>query len=202
MLLTRENQLRVTAIDLSADNLLCARDRAAEAGLAEHPIRYIQADAANLPLESGRLDGVLAECTFSLFADKSAVLAEIHRVLKPGAALAITDMATGGELAEDLASTIAPWTCLLDTRDRSGYLKLFEAADFELEEFANESASLHTLLSALKRKLLLIGAGALLGQTTHPDFDLGSIRYWLDRIQEEVQTGAIQYQRFNLRSMN
>jgi arsenite methyltransferase len=200
MLLAKAYQLKVTAIDLSAANLQCARDRAGKENLAGYPIRFIQADAARLPLGDGELDGVLAECTFSLFANKPAVLAEIRRVLKPGAALAITDMAIGGELPDDLAGTIAPWTCLVDARDRAGYLTLFADAGFEVEEYGDESDGLLTLLAGLKRKLLLVGAGALLQPASIPNFDIGEVRYWLNRIETEVEAGTIQYLRFNLRA--
>ena len=102
------------------------------------------------------------------------------------------------ELSEDtnyrlLVFLTAPATLMFE-------LVASQAADFHLDEYADESAGLQMLLTELKRKLLLVGASALLHQTTIPDFDLGTIRHWLDRIAAEVQAGTIRYLRFNLRS--
>lgn len=48
--------------------------------------------AEKLPFESGTLDGILAECSLSVIADKEQALAEFCRVLRPGGKLAVTDV--------------------------------------------------------------------------------------------------------------
>ena len=55
----------------------------------------------------------------------------------------------------------------------------------------------------LKRKLLMLGAGAVLGSGQQqslilPGVDLASIKFWLDRFESEVKNGTIRYLRFNL----
>jgi SAM-dependent methyltransferase len=165
-------------------------------------IRFFRADAHQLPFDDSKLDGIIAECTFSLFNKQAAVLAEIRRVLKPRGKLAITDMATSGTLPEDIAGVLAPWTCLADAVDEETYLEMFTAAGFKIQTMADESAGLISLVRMLKRKLLMLGAGALATGTT-PDsdlagFDLASIKFWLDRFETEVKKGSIRYLRFNL----
>lgn len=199
MMLARYYDFRVSAVDISAANIERAIQRL-DPGHAT--VRFCQADAHRLPFKDSELDGMIAECSFSLFSDQETVLAEIRRVLKPGGKLAITDMATRGVLPEDIAGVLAPWTCLADAVDEETYLKMFAAAGFTIQKMADESAGLISLARMLKRKLLLLGAGALANGTAQDfdlvDFDLASIKFWLDRFETEVEKGSIRYLRFNL----
>ena len=200
ILLAKDYGLRVSAIDISAVNIKRAAERAKKNGVAIH---FKQSDVKYLPYADNELDAVLAECTFSLFKQQTAVLAEIRRVLKPGGKLAITDMATGGALPDDIAAVLAPWTCLADAVEQETYTEMFVAAGFEIQAIADESAGLTSLVRMLKRKLLLLGAGAVLGNGSQqslelPDIDLASIKFWLDRFESEIKNGTIRYLRFNL----
>ena len=199
MMLARYYDFRVSAVDISAANI----ERAVQRMGPDHDIvQFYQADARQLPFKDSELDGVIAECTFSLFTEQETVLAEIRRVLKPGGKLAITDMATSGVLPEDIAGVLAPWTCLADAVDQETYSKMFRAAGFEIQTMADESTGLINLVRTLKRKLLLLGVGALTNGRApdfHPaGFDLASIKFWLDRFKTEVELGSIRYLRFNL----
>ena len=93
--------------------------------------------AQSLPFDDGVFDAALAECTFSLFADQPASLRELHRTLKPGGQVAATDMATGGPLPEDVASVLAPWTCLADAVDQDSYAATFQANGFDVMEICD-----------------------------------------------------------------
>jgi len=199
MMLARYYDFRVSAVDISTANIERAIQRM---GAGHATVRFCQADAHQLPFNDSELDGLIAECTFSLFSEQETVLAEIRRVLKPGGKLAITDMATSGVLPEDIAGVLAPWTCLADALDEETYLEMFAAAGFKIQTMADESASLISLVWMLKRKLLLLGAGALTNGAALDfglaDFDLAGIKFWLDRFETEVKNGSIRYLRFNL----
>jgi arsenite methyltransferase len=200
LMLAGKYDFRVSAIDISAANI----ERAVQRMDSCHPVRFCQADAQQLPFNDSELDGVIAECTFSLFSEQETVLAEIKRVLKPGGKLAITDMATSGALPEDIAGVLAPWTCLADAVNQETYEAMFTTTGFAIETAADESAGLISLIRMLRRKLLLAGAGALAGGMT-PDFDfagldLASIKFWLDRFEKEVKDRSIRYLRFNLQN--
>jgi len=197
LMLARKFGLEVSGVDLSVANIERAIERMDTSSTG---VRFIQADAQELPFKDIELDGILAECSFSLFADQAAVLAEIKRVLKPGGKLAVTDMAIGGPLPSDIVEVISPWTCLVDAMDQQTYAQGFAAAGFEIQVIADESAGLTNLIQLLKRKLLLLGAGSVLAGGSTPTFDLATIKYWLDRFQAEVEKGSIRYLRFNLRS--
>lgn len=200
ILLAKEYGLRVSAVDISVANIERATERAEKAAVL---IQFSQSDVIHLPYADNELDAVLAECTFSLFKRQTAVLAEIRRVLKPGGKLAITDMATTAALPEDIAAVLAPWTCLSDAVGQEAYTEMFVAAGFEIQAVEDESAGLSSLVRTLKRKLLLLGAGAVLGNGIQQDLgrqgiDLANIKFWLERFDTEVKNGVIRYLRFNL----
>ena len=195
MLLTQSNGLKVSAVDLSQSNVLRAQERA---GSVQPPIDFRAADVHSLPFNDQSFDAALSECTFSLFSDHQSALREVHRVLKPGGQLGVTDMAWGADLPADLAAMLAPWTCLADATDEATAVARFEQGGFRVLEVQDESAGLLDLVVMLKRKLLMLSAGALLGGGTVPDFDLPTVRYWLEQFRAQVDRGAIRYLRFQL----
>jgi SAM-dependent methyltransferase len=73
----------VDALDLSADLLAIAAERARQRGFTN--VSTQQADAQSLPFPDGRFD--LATCRFGVmfFSDVERALRDLHRVLKPGA---------------------------------------------------------------------------------------------------------------------
>ena len=193
-LLADEFGLEVSALDRSPSNVARAESRFATASPG---VKFYCADALSLPFAEATFDAALAECTFSLFPDQQIALGEAHRSLKPGGQFAVTDMATGGPLPDDVASVLAPWTCLADAVDEERYAATFRAGGFDVVSVSDESWGLSELMLQLKRRLLLLGAGRLATQPL-PELDLTTIRYWLKRFKELVDEGAIRYLRFQL----
>lgn len=73
----------VTALDLSADLLAIAADRARQRGLSN--ITTQQGDAQQLPLGENQFDLATSRFGVMFFADVDRALQELHRVLKPKA---------------------------------------------------------------------------------------------------------------------
>lgn len=190
-ILAGEMGFSVTGIDAGEANVLRARERVPHG-------TFMHADAAQVPVADASCDGLLAECAFSLFSDKPGVLAEARRLLRPGGAFGVTDMAVEGNLPDDLVEAAAPWTCLGDALDRTGYEALFHQSGFSVVDFGDESSGVLELVSALKRKLLLLAAGGASGLLP-AELPLATIRHWLDRVRDEVLGGRIRYYRFILR---
>jgi SAM-dependent methyltransferase len=201
LMLAGDPGLNINAIDIGEDNIRRARERLSTEGGAPGKVRFQQADAHKLPFEDSQFDGVLAECTFSLFTNQEAVLTEVKRVLKPHGQFGVTDMAVGGPLPDDIATVVAPWTCLVDAVDQQTYADKFTRAGFEIREFSDESNGLINLINLLKRKLLMLGVGTVLAGVSVPKFDIAEIKFWMDRFAEEVEKGSIRYLRFNLQKL-
>ena len=72
---------RITAVDVSAASLAQARERVTAAGLAN--VRFERADVHGLPFEAGSFDHVFVCFLLEHLGDPAAVLAGLHRVLRP-----------------------------------------------------------------------------------------------------------------------
>ena len=74
---------RVTGLDISAEEVQCASNRAQEKDLAQR-CSFVVGDMEHLPMGPSEYDCVISNGGFCLCPDKRAAFQEIHRVLKPG----------------------------------------------------------------------------------------------------------------------
>lgn len=77
-------------VDSDAENAAAARERCPGAEIAE-------GDVCAVPWPDGYFDAALCECTLSLLPEPLRCLRELHRVLRPGGILLLSDVCTGEE---------------------------------------------------------------------------------------------------------
>jgi SAM-dependent methyltransferase len=77
----------VTGVDIAADLLSAARQKAEADGLA---IDYRLGDAEDLPFEDGAFDAVVSTCGIMFASRPEAAAAELARVCRPGGRIALT----------------------------------------------------------------------------------------------------------------
>ena len=95
-------------------------------------VRFLEGRIEQVPLPDASVDVVLSNCVVNLSPDKRAVLAEAHRVLRPGGRLAIADIATRGALPPALRDSLAAWAgCIAGALDVDELRALLVAAGFE-----------------------------------------------------------------------
>lgn len=85
---------RITGIDLTAEFCDVARQLTEALGLADR-VDFKQGDALAMPFADAGFDGAYSMNVSMNIADKAAFYAEIHRVLRPGGWLALSELAQG-----------------------------------------------------------------------------------------------------------
>jgi arsenite methyltransferase len=147
--------LDVVGVDFSRENVERARTRATEAGLARR-VHFVCGDAEALPLADESVGGALSECSFCLVPDKEKAAAELRRVLRPGARLALADVtARSADLPEELR-TLDGWTaCLAGARPLEELASVLEDAGLSVDDAESHDASLVELVDRIEGRLPL-----------------------------------------------
>ena len=139
---------KVIGIDVSEDMIAQARSNCNKHGLQN--IELHQGVIEDLPFPDSSIDWVISNCVINLSADKPAVFAEVHRVLKPGGHLMISDMIAEAlpdwmHLHQDLLSA-----CLSGAVSEADYLELAHQAGLTdlkvLDRMTYEDAALKQLI--------------------------------------------------------
>jgi arsenite methyltransferase len=117
-------------------------------------VRFVRGDAEALPLPDASVDGVLCECALCTFPDKAASAAELARVLRRGARLALSDL-TGhtAKLPEPLRSLQAWVACVADARPLAEIADLLETAGLVVEQTEAHDDALASLLDRIEARL-------------------------------------------------
>ncbi len=85
---------RVTGIDLTAEFVAVARHLTGQLGLDDR-VGFVDGDALAMPFADARFDGAYSINVAMNIADKAAFYREIHRLLRPGAWLVLSEVAQG-----------------------------------------------------------------------------------------------------------
>ncbi len=99
---------RVVGIDMTPEML--AKSRATAEELQFGHVEFREGLAESLPVEDGWADVVISNGVINLCADKQAVFAEIHRVLRPGGVLQFADIANGRPVPIEAIRDVDLWT--------------------------------------------------------------------------------------------
>lgn len=96
---------KAIGIDMTPQMLELARANAVKGGYQN--VEFLEGQIDAIPLSDSTADIVISNCVVNLAPDKNKVFREIHRVLKPGGRVAISDIAIKQELPGELAQSAA-----------------------------------------------------------------------------------------------
>jgi arsenite methyltransferase len=120
---------RVYGLDMTDEMLELARANQTRAGADN--VEFLRGHIEDVPLPDESVDVVLSNCVINLSTDKTAVVAEMYRVLRPGGRLALADVVADVEVDETLRTDLTAWAdCLGGAITRVAYREGLERAGF------------------------------------------------------------------------
>src|SRR5215207_3562737 len=120
-------------LDMTDEMLELAENNRAEAG-AEN-VEFLKGHIEDIPLPEAHVDVVISNCVINLSTDKSRVISEAFRVLKPGGRFAVFDMVflgDKGKLPAELVRSMEAWSgCVSGALEKDEYEGLLREVGFE-----------------------------------------------------------------------
>jgi ubiquinone/menaquinone biosynthesis C-methylase UbiE len=120
----------VYGLDMTDEMLALAQANKAKAGVGN--VAFLKGRIEAIPLPADSVDVVISNCVINLSADKSAVLRDAFRVLRPGGRFAVADVIADGPVPEGLRQNMEAWVgCLAGALEMAEYERLLREAGFE-----------------------------------------------------------------------
>ncbi|MCI0634039.1 MAG: arsenite methyltransferase [Actinobacteria bacterium] len=117
-------------IDMTDEMLELARRNAAEAGVDN--VEFLKGYIEAVPLPDRSVDVVISNCVINLSADKPKVFAEMHRVLRPGGRIGVSDVVSSDELTPEQRADRGSYVgCVAGALSFAEYRAELERAGFE-----------------------------------------------------------------------
>jgi arsenite methyltransferase len=121
---------KVYGLDMTDEMLALANDNKRKAGVEN--VEFLKGEIEQIPLPDNSVDVIISNCVINLSADKSRVLREAFRVLKPGGRLAVSDVVTRGEILPEIRQSVLLWVgCVAGALDEDDYRSKLAASGFE-----------------------------------------------------------------------
>ena len=92
------SQGKVYGLDMTDEMLELANKNKTQAGADN--VEFLKGFIEAIPLPEASVDVIISNCVINLAADKNAVFAEMHRVLKPGGRVGVTDVVASNDLTQ------------------------------------------------------------------------------------------------------
>jgi SAM-dependent methyltransferase len=153
LLLARELDCSVVAVDLGAHAIERATTSASAAGLDDRA-RFLLGDAEALPVADAAFDVAISECSLCTFPDKRRAVAEMARVVRPGGTIAIADVSADRDaLPPPLRSAAARVACVADALSADEYAALLRDAGCEPANIERHDAELRAMADRVEARL-------------------------------------------------
>ena len=117
-------------LDMTDEMLALANENKRKTGADN--VEFLKGEIEHIPLPDNSVDVIISNCVINLSADKSQVLREAFRVLKPGGRFAVSDVVTRGEISPEIRKSVLLWVgCVAGALEDVEYRRKLTAAGFE-----------------------------------------------------------------------
>jgi SAM-dependent methyltransferase len=94
-------------------------------------VEFLKGQMEAVPLPDASVDVIISNCVVNLSPDKPAVFAEMHRVLRPGGRIGISDVVADDDVSADERAERGNWVgCIAGALSRTEYQTGLTAAGF------------------------------------------------------------------------
>jgi SAM-dependent methyltransferase len=115
---------------MTDEMLELARENQQKAGVTN--VEFLKGEIEHIPLPDNSVDLIISNCVINLSPDKSKVLEEAFRVLKPGGRFAVSDIVIRGRIPEKIRHSVELWAgCVAGALEESTYRAKLKEAGFE-----------------------------------------------------------------------
>lgn len=116
-------------LDMTDEMLALANENKRSAGIDN--VEFLKGEIESIPLPANSVDVIISNCVINLSADKTQVLREAYRVLKPGGRFAVSDVIVKGEAAPEVRRDAELWIgCIAGALEESDYRARLASAGF------------------------------------------------------------------------
>lgn len=121
---------RVIGVDMTPE--MIEKAKANSKKINSKNVEFRLGEIENLPIEDDSVDVVISNCVINLSSDKTRVFKEVHRVLKQGGRIAISDIALTKELPMKIRESIEAYVgCVGGAILIDDYKKIVESSGFK-----------------------------------------------------------------------
>jgi SAM-dependent methyltransferase len=121
---------RAYGLDMTDEMLALARRNQQAAGVTN--VEFLKGEIEHIPLPNSSVDVIISNCVINLSADKTQVVREAFRVLRPGGRFAVSDVVVKGEVPEAVRKSMELWVgCVAGALRDTEYSDLLAQAGFE-----------------------------------------------------------------------
>lgn len=130
---------KVIGIDFTQAMIDKARENVEKLGYNNVEFRY--GDIEKLPVTANKADVIISNCVLNLVPDKVKAFSEIHRVLKTGGHLSVSDVVLKGNLPEKLKEAGEMYAgCVSGAIQKEDYLNIIADKGFKNTKVQKEKA--------------------------------------------------------------
>ena len=116
-------------LDMTDEMLALARENQRRANAKN--VEFLKGDIESIPLPDNAVDVIISNCVINLAADKSKVLREAFRVLRPGGRFAVSDVVARRPVPPLLRRSMELWIgCIAGALEEQQYARMLADAGF------------------------------------------------------------------------
>ena len=122
---------KVIGVDMTEEMIDKARENAKKYNITN--VEFLLGEIENLPLKDNSVDTVITNCVINLTPDKAKTFNEVHRVLKPGGKIYLSDIVLLEELSKEQRNNKDLLSgCVAGALLKEDYLNKIESAGFKV----------------------------------------------------------------------